>query len=156
MLGVTWSFLITNCTVSPLETPFGSLIPLLQSSITRTYTHSQLFLTPLHMYTDYNHKRSWLQSLITLLHVYTGWLLSYQLLAQIITDSTSSHFPCPSAIETSLAELTSKDIGRLDISVPLINLESYAQHCYLLPGRLAAMRLCLPALFRWRLRGDEP
>jgi hypothetical protein len=45
-----------------------------------------------------------LQSLITLLHVYTGWLLRYQLLSQIITHFISSHFPCLSPIETSLVE----------------------------------------------------
>jgi hypothetical protein len=44
--------------VTSLKTPFGLLIRLLQSSITRNYNHSQLFLTPLHMYTAYNHKRS--------------------------------------------------------------------------------------------------
>jgi hypothetical protein len=39
---------------------------------THNYIHSQLFLTPCHIYTAYNHTRSWLQSLITLLH----WLTS--------------------------------------------------------------------------------
>jgi hypothetical protein len=58
--------------VSPLKTPFGLLIPLLQSSPTRNYIHSQLFLRLCHIYTAYNHTRSWLQSLITLLH----WLTS--------------------------------------------------------------------------------
>jgi hypothetical protein len=52
---------------------------------TRTYNHSQLFLKLCPFYTAYKHTRSSLQSLITLLHVYTGRLLSYQLLAQIIT-----------------------------------------------------------------------
>jgi hypothetical protein len=40
--------------------------------ITRNYNHSQLFLTLCHIYTAHNHTRSWLQSLITLLH----WLTS--------------------------------------------------------------------------------
>jgi hypothetical protein len=40
--------------------------------ITRNYIHSQLFLTLCHIYTAYNHTRSWLQSLITLLQ----WLTS--------------------------------------------------------------------------------
>jgi hypothetical protein len=72
--------------VMPLKTPFRLLIPLLQSSPTRNYfTHNYLLhcvtftqLTIIHV-RDYNH----------LLHSYTGWLLSYQLLSQIITDSTS-------------------------------------------------------------------
>jgi hypothetical protein len=34
-----------NCTRYSLRTPFGLVIPLLQSSITRNYIHSQLFLT---------------------------------------------------------------------------------------------------------------
>jgi hypothetical protein len=58
--------------VTPLKTPFGLLIPLLQSSPTHNYSHSQLFLTLCHIYTAYNHTRSWLQTLITLLH----WLTS--------------------------------------------------------------------------------
>jgi hypothetical protein len=36
--------------VAPLKTPFGLLIPLLQSH-TRNYNHSQLFLTLLRVYT---------------------------------------------------------------------------------------------------------
>jgi hypothetical protein len=44
---------------------------------------------------DYNH----------LLHSYTGWLHSYQLLSQIITDSTSSHFE--TLAENLLLEFTS-------------------------------------------------
>jgi hypothetical protein len=39
-----------------------------------------------------------------LFHSYTGWLLSYQLLSQIVTQFASSHFPCLSPIETSLIE----------------------------------------------------
>jgi hypothetical protein len=42
--------------------------------ITRNCTHSQLFLTLCHIYTAYNHTRSWLQSLITLLHWRTSQL----------------------------------------------------------------------------------
>jgi hypothetical protein len=82
--------------------------------ITRTYIHSQLFLTLLHMYIAYNHLyvRSWLQSLITLLHVYTGSLLSYQLLSQIITHFTSSHFPGLAPIETSLVALLLNNSSR--------------------------------------------
>jgi hypothetical protein len=46
-----------------------------------------------------------LQSLIPLLHVYIGWLLSYQLLSQIITHFTSSHFE--TLAEILLREFTS-------------------------------------------------
>jgi hypothetical protein len=40
--------------VSPLKTPFGLLIPLLQSSPTRNNNHSQLFITLCHIYIAYN------------------------------------------------------------------------------------------------------
>jgi hypothetical protein len=74
--------------VTPLKTPFGLLIPLLQShSHVTTFTHNYFLrcatftqLTILYI-CDYNH----------LFHPYTGWLLSYQLLSQIITHFTSSH-----------------------------------------------------------------
>jgi hypothetical protein len=75
-VGGSWSVLITNCTRYSTQTPFGLVIPLLQSSITRNYNHTQLFLTPLHRYTAYNHKLSWLQSLITLLHTKSPYWLS--------------------------------------------------------------------------------
>jgi hypothetical protein len=55
-----------------LRAPFRLLIPLLQSSPTRNYNHSQLFITLCHIYIPYNHTRSWLQSCIALLH----WLTS--------------------------------------------------------------------------------
>jgi hypothetical protein len=54
-VGSSWSLLITNRTVIPLRTPFGLLIPLLQSSITRNYNHTQLFLPLCNIYTAYNH-----------------------------------------------------------------------------------------------------
>jgi hypothetical protein len=65
------------------------LISLLQSqSHVTTFTHDYFLrrvtftqLTILHV-RNYTH----------LLHSYTGWLLSYQLLSQIITHFTSSHF----------------------------------------------------------------
>jgi hypothetical protein len=44
--------------VTPLKTPVGLLILLLQSSPTRNYIHSQLFITLCHIYTAYNHTRS--------------------------------------------------------------------------------------------------
>jgi hypothetical protein len=43
--------------ITPLKAPFGLLIPLLQSSPTRNYIHSQLFITLCHIYTAYNHTR---------------------------------------------------------------------------------------------------
>jgi hypothetical protein len=43
--------------------------------ITRNYNHSQLFLTLCHIYTAYNHTRSWLQSLI-ILFTRLHWLTS--------------------------------------------------------------------------------
>jgi hypothetical protein len=55
-----------------LKTPFGLLIWFITISITRNYNHSQLFITLCHIYTAYNHTRSWLQSHITLVH----WLTS--------------------------------------------------------------------------------
>jgi hypothetical protein len=98
---VTWSLLITNCTVNPLRTPFGLAIPLLQSSITRNYNHSQLFLTLLHMYPGYNHKRSRLQSLIPLLHVYTVYV-HYALVFTALL-----HINSPNSLNTSsLAEFS--------------------------------------------------
>jgi hypothetical protein len=58
--------------VTPLKKPFGLLILFISFPITRNYIHSQLFLTLCHIYTAYNHTRSWLHSFITLLH----WLTS--------------------------------------------------------------------------------
>jgi hypothetical protein len=74
--------------VTPLKMPVRLLIDLLQSQSHVTITHNYSLrcvtftqLTIIHI-RNYNH----------LLHSYTGWLLSYQLLSQIITDFTSSHF----------------------------------------------------------------
>jgi hypothetical protein len=58
----------------------------------RCVTFTQLTILHLH---NYNH----------LLHSYTGWILSYQLLSQIITDFTSSHFE--TLAEILLREFTS-------------------------------------------------
>jgi hypothetical protein len=86
-----------------MKTPFRLLIGFI--TISHTYLQSLTIISyavsRLH---SLNITRSYLQSLITFLHVYTGWLLSYQLLFQIITHFTSSHFPCLSPIETSLVE----------------------------------------------------
>jgi hypothetical protein len=68
-VGGSWSVLNPDCTVIPLRTPFGLVIPLLQSSITRNYNHTQSFLTPLHMYTAYNHLS--VRDYTHLLHSYT-------------------------------------------------------------------------------------
>jgi hypothetical protein len=69
--------------------------------ITRNYNHNYFLrcatftqVTIIHV-RDYNH----------LLDSYTGWLLSYQLLSQIITDSTSSH--SETVAEILLREFTS-------------------------------------------------
>jgi hypothetical protein len=100
MFGLLDQFWSPVVHVTPLKTPFGLVIPLLQSqSHVTTITHNYL-LTLLRVYTIIILTRSWLQSLITLLHIYTGWLLSYQLLSQIIT-----HFLCLPPIETSLVGL---------------------------------------------------
>jgi hypothetical protein len=90
--------------VMPLKTPFGLLIPLLQSqSHVTTITHNYFScyatftqLTIIHV-CNYNH----------LFHSYTGWLLSYQLLSEFITDPTSSHFE--TLAEIWLREFTSYD-----------------------------------------------
>jgi hypothetical protein len=66
---------------------------------TRNYNHSQLFLTLCHIYTAYNHTRSWLQSLLTLLH----WLTSQP----SITHFTSSNFE--TLAEILLRKFTSQD-----------------------------------------------
>jgi hypothetical protein len=37
-----------------LKTPFGLVTPFIPMPITRSYNHTQLLLTPVHMYTVYN------------------------------------------------------------------------------------------------------
>jgi hypothetical protein len=104
-VGGSWSVLMTNCTVIPLRTPFGLVIPLLQSSITRNYNHTQLSITRLRVYTiiiTYMLVTKVSYNTVTRLHRLTSQL---SLLSRIITHSTSSHFPCLSPIETSLIEL---------------------------------------------------
>jgi hypothetical protein len=102
-----WGHLISSdhqlYRVTPLKTPFRLLIPLLQSSPARNYNHNYFLhcvtftqLTIIHV-RDYNH----------LLHSYTGGLLSYQLLPQIITRFTSSH--SETLAEILLREFTSQD-----------------------------------------------
>jgi hypothetical protein len=95
-------------------------------------------------FVDYNH----------LLHSYTGWLLSYRLLSQIITHFASSHFPCLSPIETSLVGLLLKT-DCLDISVPLINLQSYEPGESCVASGHCVYRRCLgnERAAVWRHRG---
>jgi hypothetical protein len=114
--------------VTPLKMPFRLLIGLLQSqSHVTTFTYNYFLrrvtftqLIIIHV-RDYNH----------LIHSYTGWLLSSQLLSQIITHFTFSHFPCLSPIETSLTHSWKRLLKTdcLDISVPLINPQLYKCHC---------------------------
>jgi hypothetical protein len=125
--------------VPPLKTPFGLLLLLFQSKshvttftrnyFLRCYTCTQLTitymfvttitcstLTRLHslqtvhsnLYCTIAHKVSKLTQ-----YVFTGWLLSYRLLSQIITYFASSHFPCLSPIETSLVGLLLKTLVEL-------------------------------------------
>jgi hypothetical protein len=86
--------------------------------ITRNYNHSQLLLTLSHIYTAYNHTRSWLQSLITLLHWLTSQLsisVSNYHRLYIFTRRNSRRELTPRIhflrllLNNSLAELTSKD-----------------------------------------------
>jgi hypothetical protein len=99
-VGGYWSLLTTYCRRYSTEDAVQIVNFFITILITRHYNHSQLSLTLLRVYTIIILTRSWLQSLITLVHIYTGWLLSYQLLSQIIT-----HFPCLSPIETTLVGL---------------------------------------------------
>jgi hypothetical protein len=106
MLGV---YLISSAPivrVTSLKTPFGLVIPLLQSSTIRNYNHSQLFptlcysaqLTNTYLFvTTITYYTLALQSLITR----SRWLTSQlSLLSQIIT-----HFSCLPPIEASPVEL---------------------------------------------------
>jgi hypothetical protein len=72
MFGVTWSLLTTSSTCYATEDAVRIVNSFITIPITRNYNHSQLFITLCHIYTAYNRTRSWLQSLITLLH----WLTS--------------------------------------------------------------------------------
>jgi hypothetical protein len=74
MFGVTWSVLTTNCTCYATEDAVRIGNPFITIPVTRNYIHSQLFLTLLRVYTIILLTRSWLQSLITLLHVYTVYV----------------------------------------------------------------------------------
>jgi hypothetical protein len=134
-VGGPWSVLITNRTVIPLRTPFGFVIPLLQSSITRNYNHSQLFLTPLHMYTAYNDL--YVRNYDHLVHSCIESLLIdslrlHWLTSQLTVTITDYHTLCIFTIPVSVSyrdntrstdlEDCSLNTECLDVSVPLINL----------------------------------
>jgi hypothetical protein len=80
MLGVLARFCPIIVQVTPLKTPFGLVTPFITISITRSYNHTQLLLTPLRGYTitilAYNH----------LLHGYT---VDYQLSVLSVFDSSA-------------------------------------------------------------------
>jgi hypothetical protein len=60
--------------VTPLKTPFGLVTPFMTIPITRSYSHTQLLLTPLRGYTITILARSCLQSLIARLHCWLSTL----------------------------------------------------------------------------------
>jgi hypothetical protein len=68
----SWAVLTTSCTCYATEDTVRIVNWFITIPIRRNYIHSQLFITLCHIYTAYNHTRSCLQSLITLLH----WLTS--------------------------------------------------------------------------------
>jgi hypothetical protein len=74
MLGVTWSLLYTNCTRYSTGDAVRIGNPFITIPVTSNYNHTQLFLTLLRVYTIIILTRSWLQSLITLLHIYTVYV----------------------------------------------------------------------------------
>jgi hypothetical protein len=81
--------------VTPLETPFGLLIPLFTIPITRHYNRSQLSTTRLRVYTIIIITLPWLQSLIPLLHVYTVYV-HYTLIFTVLL-----HIKSPNWLTTS-------------------------------------------------------
>jgi hypothetical protein len=106
---VTWSVLDNSCTCYATEDAIQIVNWFITLPITRNYIHSQLFirLSPLHSLQSY--------TFVTTITYYTltlSYTLSYQLLSQIITHFTSSHFPCLPPIETSLVELLLNNSSR--------------------------------------------
>jgi hypothetical protein len=73
MFGVTWSLLNPSCTVLRTEDAVRIGNSFITIPITRNYNYPQLFLSLLRIYTIIILTRSWLQSLIPLLHVYTAY-----------------------------------------------------------------------------------
>jgi hypothetical protein len=72
--GVTWSLMNSNCTRFATEDAVRIGNPFITIPITRHYNHSQLSITLLRVYIIIILIRSWLQSLIPLLHVYTVYV----------------------------------------------------------------------------------
>jgi hypothetical protein len=68
-----WSVLTPSCTCYTTGDAVRIVNPFITIPITRNYNHSQLFLTLLRVYTIIILIRSWLQSLIPLLHIYTAY-----------------------------------------------------------------------------------
>jgi hypothetical protein len=99
--------------VTPLKTPFGLWIGFIYNLYPHITTTTHKYLLRCVTFTQ-----------LTILHPYTGWLISYQLLSQIITHITSPQFPCLSPIETSLVEQLLNNCFLktewLDIPIPLI------------------------------------
>jgi hypothetical protein len=109
-----------------LTTPFGLLSPFISIPITRNYNHTQLFLTRLRVYTLTILIRSWLLSLIPLLHVYTVYVhytAAFTALLHIkssLTDFSTINYCLKlshtlhllSPIETSLVGLLLKNCSR--------------------------------------------
>jgi hypothetical protein len=119
--------------------------------ITRNYIHSQWSLTLLLVYTIIIVTRSWLQSLITFLHVYTGWLLSYQL--------ASNYHTLP--VSVSYRDLTRRT-APYKLTLYRRGPSGYSL-CTDTPKTVAILLSCVSDIlatvigfFCWRLRGDEP
>jgi hypothetical protein len=94
-----------------LLTPFGLVIPLLQSSVTCNYIHSQLFLTLLKHLHNYNPWRSWLQSLITLITRLRRLTSQLSLMSQIITHCRTRKvftLQCDTLVEPSCSAASAK------------------------------------------------
>jgi hypothetical protein len=67
----SWSLMTTNCTRYSTQDTVRIVNSFITIPITRHYNHSQLSITLLRVDTIITLIRSWLQSLIPLLHVYT-------------------------------------------------------------------------------------
>jgi hypothetical protein len=119
-----------------MRTPFGLVIPLLQSSITRNYNHTQSFLrrytctrlTITYTFvTTITYYTLTLQSLITRSRRLTSQL---SLLSQII-----ARFPCRDFTRRTAPSNCSLQTERVNIFVPLITLQSDQRTHFLFSGR---------------------
>jgi hypothetical protein len=156
MFGSLLDQFCTNCTRYSTEDAVRIDNSFITIPIARNYNHSQLFLTLLRVYTIIILTRSWLKSLITLLHWLTSQLsitVSHYRTLYILTLQNSRRDLTPrihllilllnnSLVElllnhwllhshsgncflrTALVELLPRTTN-LDISVPLINPQSY-------------------------------